>query len=81
MSRLREKLQGEVTFSKGEFALIVVVASLVGVLLGLLTAPYTHGVTVCCGNNSGNSYGECGPEEGKNSKDKWNKNKEKKEKK
>ncbi len=57
MSKLREIFQGEVTFSKREFALIVAVASLGGILFGLLTAPCTRGISI--GNNSGNNLGDC----------------------
>ncbi|MFA9463401.1 MAG: hypothetical protein ACERKN_03810 [Velocimicrobium sp.] len=56
MNKLREKLQGNITFSKSEFALIVAIASLGGILVGLLTAPFTHGFSFSVGNNSGNTY-------------------------
>ncbi len=61
MLKLREKFQGDVTFSKREFALIVAVASLGGILFGLLTAPCTRGISIGNnnGNNNGNGFGDC----------------------
>lgn len=55
METLSTKLQGDVTLSKKDMALIVAVASLAGIVIGLLTASFTHGLTISCGNNNGNN--------------------------
>lgn len=48
--------EGEVTFLKTDFWLMMLIAALLGVLWGLLHAPLTHGVSVAVGNNNGNTY-------------------------
>ncbi len=54
---LEEKKQqlfdGELTITKIDFWLIVMLVFTVGVLYGLLKAPWTHGVTI--GSNNGNN--------------------------
>lgn len=54
-------LTGEVTIAKKDFCLTVVICTLLGVLIGLINAPFTHGFTFSCGNIKGNAYyGKCG---------------------
>lgn len=52
-------MKGEITFTKLDFFLIVAICLLGGICIGLLTAPYTHGVTIASnnGNNNGNNCG------------------------
>lgn len=57
-------LEGEVTFSKLDFFLLGAVLLLAGICLGLLTAPFTHGISLFSnngcnnGNNNGNGSGD-----------------------
>lgn len=52
-------LEGEVTLSKLDFCLLGAVLLLAGICLGLLTAPFTHGISIGShnGNNNGNYSG------------------------
>ena len=45
-------LDGEVTMTKTDFWLIVLLVFVVGVLYGLLRAPWTHGVKMTIGSNN-----------------------------
>lgn len=54
-----EKLfNGQITVNKRDLWLIGALCLFVGIVYGLVTAPWTHGVSIGChnGNNSGN-YG------------------------
>ncbi len=59
MDYLTEKkeqlLDGELTMTKVDFWLIVLLVFVLGVLYGLKTAPLTHGMTFKCGNNNGSN--------------------------
>lgn len=50
-------IRGEITLTKLDFCLIGAIMLLTGICIGLLTAPLTHGVSICSnnGNNNGNS--------------------------
>lgn len=52
-------LEGEVTLSKLNFCLLGAVLLLAGIALGLLAAPFTHGISIGShnGNNNGNNNG------------------------
>lgn len=52
-AKVRELLDGEVTFTKVDFCLIGLSCLMAGICIGLLTAPYTHGITI--GSNNGNT--------------------------
>lgn len=54
-AKVRELMDGEVTFSKVDFCLIGLSCLMAGICIGLLTAPYTHGITI--GSNNGNNFG------------------------
>ena len=62
--RTCKALEGEVTLSKVDFCLLGAVLLLAGICLGLLAAPFTHGVSIGShngcnnGNNSGNANGD-----------------------
>lgn len=62
-TELREKaadlMSGELTFTKLDFCLVGLVCLFAGIVIGLLTAPWTHGVSIGSnnGNNSGNTNG------------------------
>ena len=50
-------LDGEVTMTKVDFWLVVLLVFVVGVLYGLKKAPWTHGVKMTIGsNNASNNY-------------------------
>ena len=57
---VKEKMEllfdGEITLLKTDFWLAALVIFLLGVLYGLMKAPLTHGITVSCGNNNGNTW-------------------------
>lgn len=57
--RTCKALEGEVTFSKLDFFLLGAILLLAGICLGLLTAPFTHGVSIGShnGSNNGNYSG------------------------
>ncbi len=59
--KLTEKLTaiftGEKTVTKKELFLMLAACTLSGIVIGLLTAPFTHGIRVSCGNNNGNNNG------------------------
>lgn len=63
-TELRERtckvLEGEITLSKLDFCLLGAVLLLAGICLGLLTAPFTHGVSIGSHNgcNNGNYSGK-----------------------
>ncbi len=50
-----ELLDGEVTMTKIDFWLIVLLVFVVGVLYGLAKAPWTHGVKMTIGSNNGSN--------------------------
>ena len=66
--RTCKTLEGEVTLSKVDFCLLGAVLLLAGICLGLLAAPFTHGISIGShngcnngnnnGNNSGNANGD-----------------------
>ena len=68
-TQLKEKttdfMSGELTLTKLDFFLIGAICLLAGICIGLLSAPYTHGVTIASnnGNNNGNN---CGSNNGHN---------------
>lgn len=45
---------GDITLKKADVWLLALVCILFGVVIGFLKAPFTHGVTISCGNNNGN---------------------------
>ena len=57
---VKEKMEllfdGEITLLKTDFWLAALVIFLLGVLYGLMKAPLTHGITVSCDNNNGNTW-------------------------
>lgn len=57
--RTCKALEGEVTLSKLDFFLLGAVLLMAGICLGLLTAPFTHGISIGShnGNNNGNNNG------------------------
>ena len=69
ITQLKEKttelMNGEITLTALDFCLIGAIMLLAGVCIGLLTAPFTHGISLCSnngnnnGNNSGNSNSTC----------------------
>ncbi len=48
-------LIGTITFSKKEVCLLITSCTLLGIIIGLLTAPLTHGVTLFSHNGNGNT--------------------------
>ena len=58
-TQLKEKtadfMIGELTLTKLDFILIGAICLLAGICIGLLTAPFTHGITI--GSNNGNNNG------------------------
>ena len=60
-TELKEKttdfVKGELTLTKLDFCLIGLICLFAGICIGLLTAPLTHGVSICSnnGNNNGNN--------------------------
>ena len=54
---MREKITnmftGDYTISRREFWIIVAACTLLGIVVGLFKAPFTHGVTI--GSNNGNN--------------------------
>ncbi len=46
---------GELTITKTDFWLVTILVFVLGVLYGLVKAPLTHGLTITCGNNNGNT--------------------------
>ena len=63
--RCKKLFVGEVTFKKRDLWLMIVDCVLLGIVIGLMNAPLTHGITIHCGNNNGNVYGETANEEEK----------------
>ena len=65
--KLTEKLTaiftGEKTVTKKELFLMLAACTLSGIVIGLLTAPFTHGIRVSCGNNNGNRLADDQKEE------------------
>lgn len=53
--KLTELLTGSVTISKKEFWLTVTSCTLLGVIIGLIAAPFTHGIALCSHNGNGNT--------------------------
>lgn len=62
-TELKEKttdlMSGKITLTTLDFCLIGAIMLLAGICIGLLTAPFTHGISMFSnnGNNSGNSNG------------------------
>lgn len=58
--KCKKLFKGEVTIKKRDLWLFGFDCVLLGVVIGLIKAPLTHGVTISCGNNNGNvtSYGK-----------------------
>ena len=54
--------KGELTLTRVDFILIGAILLLVGICIGLLTAPFTHGISLFSnnGNNNGNNCGNTG---------------------
>lgn len=52
--KLTELLTGNVTINKKEFWLTVTSCTLLGVIIGLISAPFTHGITLFSHNGNGN---------------------------
>lgn len=53
-AKIEGLFHGEVTLKKADVWLLGLVCVLLGVVIGFLKAPFTHGVTISCGNNNGN---------------------------
>lgn len=73
-----DAVSGEITLTKLDFCLIGAVCFLAGVCIGMIAAPFTHGVSFFShnvnngsgngsknGNNHGNQYKECEENGGK----------------
>ena len=53
-----EIVKGNLTLTRLDFFLIAVIMLLAGICIGFLTAPFTHGVSICSNrNNNGNHNG------------------------
>ena len=54
-----EIVKGNLTLTRLDFFLIAVIMLLTGICIGFLTAPFTHGVSICSNNrnNNGNHNG------------------------
>ena len=54
--------RGELTLTRMDFILIGAILLLAGICIGLLTAPFTHGISLFSnnGNNNGNKCGNTG---------------------
>ncbi|MDE7247510.1 MAG: hypothetical protein K2N43_06455 [Lachnospiraceae bacterium] len=54
-----DTISGEVTLTKLDFCLIGAICFLAGICIGLLTAPFTHGISIGSHNgcNNGNNNG------------------------
>ena len=50
-----DTIKGEVTFTKLDFFLIGAICLLAGICIGLLTAPFTHGVSLFSNNGNHNT--------------------------
>ncbi len=52
-------MRDEITFTKLDFCLIGAICFLAGICIGLLTAPFTHGISIGSHNgcNNGNNNG------------------------
>ena len=57
-----ELAKGELTLTRLDFVLIGTILLLAGICIGLLSAPFTHGISVFSnnGNNNGNNCGNSG---------------------
>ncbi len=59
MTEWKEKtadiMEGSLTLTKIDFLLIAAVMLLAGICIGFLTAPFTHGVSICSNNGSGSA--------------------------
>lgn len=53
--KITELLTGTVIISRKELWLTVTSCTLLGVIIGLIAAPFTHGVTLCSHNGNGNA--------------------------
>lgn len=52
--KMKSLFHGDITMKKADIWLLALVCVLFGVVIGFLKAPWTHGVTISCGNNNGN---------------------------
>ncbi len=52
--KIKSLFHGDVTLKKTDIWLLSLIFVLFGVVIGFLKAPWTHGVTISCGNNNGN---------------------------
>lgn len=52
--KIKVLFHGDVTLKKTDMWLLALAFVLFGVVIGFLKAPWTHGVTISCGNNNGN---------------------------
>lgn len=50
-----DTIKGEVTLTKLDFFLIGAICLLAGICIGLLAAPFTHGIEIGIGSNNGNN--------------------------
>lgn len=57
--------------TKKELFLMLAACTLSGIVIGLLTAPFTHGIRVSCGNNNGNNNGNRLTDDQKEEQDHW----------
>lgn len=58
--KCRKLFKGEVTIKKRDLWLLGLDCMLLGIVIGFIKAPLTHGITISCGNNTGNvtNYGK-----------------------
>ena len=51
--------EGDLQISKTDLWLTILSGTLFGVIIGLLSAPLTHGVSIEIGSNNGNTNSDC----------------------
>lgn len=64
-AKVKKLFEGDITLKKTDIWLISAVCILLGIVIGFLKAPWTHGVTISCGNHNGNYYNDKNGEEQK----------------
>ena len=52
--KCKKLFKGEVTMKKRDLWLLGADCVLLGIVIGFMKAPLTHGITISCGNNNGN---------------------------